>query len=215
MDDNIVQFVGITGAPEAAARQVLEMCGDDLMQAIQLWFNDEELQRSLTNPSSAAPPIPTSTRPRANIGHEDASGVIHIDSDDDEDVEMFDPNRVAQSAQEEEDAAMAKRLQEEMYGGGSGGGAGGLADDDVRAPIARVTETLVAPSAAWTPDEDDHAQMLEQFRARQRAAGAARRAAATILLLRPYGTQARRHPTHPNLVLHEVALRRRPAEPHA
>jgi hypothetical protein len=172
MDDNIAQFVGITDAPEGAARQVLEMCGNDLMQAVQLWFNDEELQRSLTNPASTAPPVPISTRPRTDIGHEDASGVIHIDSDDDGDVEMLDPSRVAQSAQEEEDAAMAKRLQEEMYGGTSGGGAGGSADDDVRAPIARVTETLVAPSAAWTPDEDDHAQMLEQFRARQRAAGA-------------------------------------------
>lgn len=177
MDENIANFVGITSAPEEAARHVLEMCAGDLMQAIQLWFNDEELQRSLTNPGSAAaqsaaPPVPHSSRPPRNIGHQDESGVIHIDSDDDDDVEMLDDDlhgasRVAQTAQEEEDAAMARRLQEEAYGSG-----GPAEEDGVRAPIGRVTETLVAPSAGpWEPDDDDHAQMLEQFRQRQRNAG--------------------------------------------
>lgn len=190
MDDEIAGFVGITGAKEEAARYVLEMCAGDLEQAIQLWYNDEELQRNLTNPASAAaaaasssssrapPPIPHATRPRAPIGHEDASGVIHIDSDDDDDVDMdYDDGTeaaaVAARAQEEEDAAMAKRLQEELYGGGSGGPA--AEDDGVRAPIARVTETLVAPggSGPWADDdqEDMNAQILEQLRRRRAAPG--------------------------------------------
>ncbi|OIW34356.1 hypothetical protein CONLIGDRAFT_638721 [Coniochaeta ligniaria NRRL 30616] len=191
MDDEIAGFVGITGAKEEAARYVLEMCAGDLEQAIQLWYTDEELQRNLTNPapapsssSRAPPPVPhASTRPpRAPIGHEDASGVIHIDSDDDDvdmdfiddDDDVTDAAAVAARAQEEEDAAMAKRLQEELYGGGGGGSAGPAADDDgVRAPIARVTETLVAPGGGgpWADDDQDdmNAQILEQLRRRRAA----------------------------------------------
>lgn len=187
MDDEIAAFIGISNASEEAARYVLDMCAGDLGQAIQLWYSDEELQRSFANPAAVAaaaaapsnsrtpPPVPHSTRPRGTIGHEDASGVIHIDSDDDDDLDMLDddatdPAAVAARAQEEEDAAMAKRLQEELYGGG--GGAGPAAEDDgVRAPIARVTETLVAPGGGgpWPEDdeEDMHAQMLEQMRRRR------------------------------------------------
>lgn len=191
MDDDIAGFVGITGASEDAARHVLEMCAGDVAQAVQLWFNDEELQRNLSNPAAAAaasssrapPPIPQSTRPRASVGREDASGVIHIDSDDDEDMDMLEDQfddageaaNVAARAQEEEDAAMAKRLQEELYGGGPSGGPAAAEDDGVRAPIARTTETLVAPGGAgpWADDDQDemNAQLLEQLRRRRAAPG--------------------------------------------
>jgi hypothetical protein len=191
MDDEIAGFVGITGAPEEAARYVLDMCSGDLGQAIQLWYNDEELQRNLLNPSaataaatssssSAPPPIPHSTRPGASTGHEDPSGAIVIDSDDDDDVQMLERDNddftqaatVARTAQEEEDAAMAKRLQEELYGGAGGGGPAALDEDGVRAPMARVTETLVAPTAgdAWGDDDDAevmNARILEQLRRRR------------------------------------------------
>lgn len=190
MDDDIAGFVGITGASEDAARHVLEMCAGDVAQAIQLWYNDEELQRNLSNPAASAaasssrapPPIPHSTRPRAPVGREDASGVIHIDSDDDEDMDMLEENfddadeaaNVAARAQEEEDAAIAKRLQEELYGGGSAGGPA-AEDDGVRAPIGRVTETLVAPGGAgpWGDDDQEemNAQLLEQLRRRRAAPG--------------------------------------------
>jgi len=190
MDDDIANFVGITGASEDAARTVLEMCSGDVMQAVQLWFNDDELQRNLNNPTAAAassssrapPPVPHSTRPRAPVGREDASGVIHIDSDDDDDdVDMPDDDyddaneaaNVAARAQEEEDAAMAKRLQEEMYGGGLAGGPAADEDDGVRAPIARVTETLVAPGGGgpWADDDQEemNAALLAQLRARRAA----------------------------------------------
>ena len=75
---------------------------------------------------------------------------------------------------------MAKRLQEELYGeGGHGSGFGsGPGADGVRAPIARTTETLVAPDPSWAggggggggggDDEDDlGSAILSQLR-RQR-----------------------------------------------
>ncbi len=71
----------------------------------------------------------------------------------------------ALAAQEDEDAAMAKRLQEELYGGQG-------ADDGVRAPMARTTETLVAPSGNFRDDEDDmNMAMLDQMRRRRQFQG--------------------------------------------
>ncbi|KAK4167130.1 hypothetical protein QBC43DRAFT_8441 [Cladorrhinum sp. PSN259] len=192
--EDIDGFVGITGSSTEAARRMLEMCGD-LEQAITLWFSDEDLQRSMSNPAastSAAATSRSASRPsRPNVGREDAQGVIHLDSDDD-DVAMtenddltgfesddgHDPASVARAAQEEEDAAMAKRLQEELYGGGgagaSGAGAGGL-DDEVRAPISRTTETLVAGYGGDDDAEDEgHAAFLAHMRRRAQAQSRAR-----------------------------------------
>lgn len=176
-DEDIQQFMAITGANPTAAERMLELCGSEIEQAIQLWYSDEELQRSLSNAgsSTAAATTGTSTasasrssRPnRPQIGREDAHGVIHIDSDDD-DVPMTEDDAddadeavtVARVAQEEEDAAMAKRLQEELYSGQ------GTDEGGVRAPMARTTETLVGP-AYGDDDDDGRAAVLEQLRRRQ------------------------------------------------
>lgn len=172
--------MGITGANRTAAERMLELCGSELEQAIQLWFTDEDLQRSLSNAGSstmaAGAGMSSATRPtrpnRPQIGREDAQGVIHIDSDDDVPMTEDEPDdadeavNVARQAQEEEDAAMAKKLQEELYGGGQPGEAA----EGVRAPMARTTETLVGPS--YNDDDDDgHAAVLEQLRRRQQARG--------------------------------------------
>ncbi|KAK1779450.1 hypothetical protein QBC45DRAFT_374513 [Copromyces sp. CBS 386.78] len=196
--ETIASFASITGANDTAARRMLELCGGDIEQAVQLWFADEDLQRTLSNPATEAAPAAasrsagasrSSSRPnRPNVGREDAAGVIHIDSDDDDiqmteddDLGQFDDSdddttraaNIAQRAQEEEDAAMAKRLQEEMYGGGGGGsGAGGPGGEDhVRAPMARTTETLVAPGGFGGDDDD---MMFEQFRQEQQRVRQAR-----------------------------------------
>ncbi|KAK6340772.1 UBX domain-containing protein 7 [Orbilia brochopaga] len=64
----------------------------------------------------------------------------------------------------EDDEAMARRLQEELYAetggsganwGGGGGNGAGSGYDDIRAPMARTTETLVGP------DEDYIRRMVE------------------------------------------------------
>lgn len=183
MDGTITSFVAITGATPEVAHGFLQLTNGDLERAVGLYFENPELAsgvgagvtESASRPVASAP----TTRRRTNIGREDESGVIHLSDDDDDDDADFDDNDVggtrgdraaiehaAAVAQEEEDAAMAKRLQEELYQGGSGG-TGAL--DDVRAPIARTTETLVAPDLSWDGEADgDTAQrLLEQLRSRR------------------------------------------------
>lgn len=177
-EEDIESFVGITGANRTAAERVLELCGSELEQAIQLWFTDEDLQRSLSNVGSstaaaATAPASRSSRPnRPQVGRDDAEGVIHIDSDDDVPMtedEVDDGDEVAdvaRRAQEEEDAAMAKRLQDELFSGPAADERG----DGVRAPMARTTGTLVGPDFGGVDDDDDgHAAILEQMRRRQQA----------------------------------------------
>ncbi|RFU77197.1 hypothetical protein TARUN_5038 [Trichoderma arundinaceum] len=177
MEENIHHFVGITGASIDVARGFLEITGGDYQRAIELYFESPDLVGAGVSSNSAAASTSRSAPPRrVNIGREDASGVIHINSDDDvddEDADMqfnddgFDDDdderaaaaQAAALAQEEEDAAMAKRLQEELYQ--ESGNAGG----DVRAPIARTTETLVAPDPSW--GEQESSAILEQLRRRR------------------------------------------------
>ncbi|KAH6648249.1 hypothetical protein BKA67DRAFT_593935 [Truncatella angustata] len=184
----VTQFMAITGAEdERVARGYLEISSNDTMQAIQLYFEQPDLAASFTNSPNAAPPTAQSSsaapsarssRPgrRGPLGREDTRGVITIDSDDDDDVNMLQDDdddhdddldvdgiaAVARSAQEEDDAAMARRLQEEMYGQGAG-----AAEDDVRAPMSRTTETLVAPDPSWSLDDDREAAVLDQMRRRR------------------------------------------------
>lgn len=178
MDESIHHFVSITGASLDVARGFLEITGGDYQRAIELYFESPDLVGA--GVSHGTPPAASTSRPapasrRANIGREDASGVIHISDDDDNDYDVADMDAddfgdhdederaaVAQAAalaQEEEDAAMAKRLQAEMYQ--ETGNAGG----DVRAPIARTTETLVAPDSTWS--EEESSAILEQLRRRR------------------------------------------------
>lgn len=181
MEENISTFVAITGSGADVARGFLEMAGGDFERAVALFYENPDLVSGVGAAASQAQQAGTSSR--GNIGREDESGVIHIDSDDDDmkldnDSDDDDTNMaVAQAAalaQEEEDAAMAKRLQEELYSGTSGGGAGGAGgagDDDVRAPIARTTETLVAPDPTWGADDDMGSHILDQLRRQRQAAG--------------------------------------------
>ncbi|KAI5923222.1 hypothetical protein F4810DRAFT_669424 [Camillea tinctor] len=187
MDDEVEQFMMVTGVTSIpVAHGYLEISGNDAMQAIQTFFDNPELQASFsaadTSSSTQQPAAPSSHGQNTRqTGREDAQGVIHIDSDDD-DVAMIDNPHgnfsipvdddddddvaaVARSAQEEEDAAMARRLQEELYGQQPGSGAG---DDGVRAPIARTTEALMAPGPSWGLHDDQEEAVLEQLRARRR-----------------------------------------------
>ncbi|KAM0270871.1 hypothetical protein ACHAQH_009282 [Verticillium albo-atrum] len=195
MDDEISSFAAITNADPEVARGFLEMSGGNLEAAIQLFFENPDIQRSFgaAGASSVPPAVPSSSRP-SGTGRQDQP--IQIDSEDDDD--FHDTNMlgddddfneiggdssghehavaVARSAQEEEDAAMAKRLQEELYGSGAGASGGGPTLDDVRSPIRATTETLIAPSFGGgglnDEEEADMAALLQQER--QRAAARAR-----------------------------------------
>jgi hypothetical protein len=176
MEENISFFIAVTSAPEDIARKFLELAGNDSQRAVELYFENPDL---VSGVATSTPPVPNQ-RTRPNIGREDESGVIHLDSDDDEamfdggDSDDDDGRAAAQNAaaiaQEEEDAALAKRLQEELYRENHGSGAamgGGMDSDDVRAPIARTTETLVAPDPSWSHHDDLDSVMFEQLHRRR------------------------------------------------
>ncbi|RDA90118.1 hypothetical protein CP533_2574 [Ophiocordyceps camponoti-saundersi (nom. inval.)] len=169
MDESISTFVSITGASADVARGFVQLAGGDFERAVGLYFENPDLVSGVgagISGSSNPPPLPTSERPR--LGREDSSGVIHISDDEgpmhiDDDYGEEDENQAGTRAlQEEEDAAMAKRLQEELYQGGQGD------DGGVRAPIARTTETLIAPDPAWGGDDEDMSSaFLEEMRRRR------------------------------------------------
>lgn len=176
-DDSVAQFMSITDQNATVAAGYLSMTEGDVMSAVNMFFENPDLASSFNQQApaaaSSAPPVPTSSRPQPTFGREDSSGVIHIDDDDDD--EPFDipdddddgtsPHALQRIAQESDDAAMAQRLQEEMYSQNA------TTTDGVRAPIARTTETLVAPTGYGGMEEDDYGHVLEQMRRRNRPDG--------------------------------------------
>jgi len=143
MEDALAEFTSITGATLERAQQYLTLTENNLEQAIQLYFDaggvdmgTTEAETTQSQPVSATTAVPS--RPTTTSYREDANGAVLLDSDDEDMVESntrTDPSH----GNYEDDEAMARRLQEEAYG--SGGVIGG--QDDVRAPMARTTETLV------------------------------------------------------------------------
>jgi hypothetical protein len=158
MEEDILNFVAITSADPDRAAQYLRLADNNLEQAIQLYFDSPNLD--LGGPAASNPP--TTNAPS------NAQNPIPIDSD--EDMSDYDtPNTSSRPpANMEDDEAMARRLQEEMYGGP------GL-EADVRAPMARTTETLVGPDATpYGGPEDIDGEVrdqMERIAARRRGAG--------------------------------------------
>ncbi|KAL5412177.1 hypothetical protein PMIN04_009963 [Paraphaeosphaeria minitans] len=153
-DENISNFVAITSCEPAKAAQYLSLTEGNLEQAIELYFDSPNLD--FGGPPAAQPAASHANNP------------IPIDSDDD--MSDFDPAAFDADAppraqpNTEDDEAMARRLQEEMYGAGSGAAA---AQDEVRAPMERRTETLVGPDANWGPGSDDDVDQLVEHLARR------------------------------------------------
>jgi hypothetical protein len=154
-DENIVNFVSITSCEPAKAAQYLRLTEGNFEQAIQLYFDSPNLDLG----GAQAAPAP------AQHAASSARHPIPVDSDDD----MSDFDAAAHTAAApavEDDEAMARRLQEEMYGAG-----GPAAEEEVRAPMQRTTETLIGPGSNWGPDDADadvDAMVQEQL-ARRRA----------------------------------------------
>lgn len=165
-DESISMFCAFTEASPAQAQQFLALTDGNVEQAVELFFNSPEL-----GSASAAPSQPQRSNNRVNP----------ITIDDDEDAEQSNAaSRQTGGQAMEDDEAMARRLQEEMYGGSGGGsgrsGSGAGADmDDVRAPLARTTETLVGPGSDWRDDPNEmNAAIAEQMMARHSARAQAR-----------------------------------------
>lgn len=181
MDDAVAQFMAITDQDATVAAGCLGMTDGDVMAAVNMFFENPDIASSFRQPPAAAAAgasslsgqtgaVASSAQNQSSsraFGREDSSGVIHIDSDDDDDFEIpvddedvdHHPANLQRIAQESDDAAMAQRLQEEMYGESA------AAPDEVRAPIQRTTETLVAPSG-YGGDQDEEFHAYEQMRRR-------------------------------------------------
>ncbi|BCR87626.1 DNA-protein crosslink repair co-factor UBX5 [Aspergillus chevalieri] len=155
-DDVVAQFTEITGSSPELASQYLQLADFNIEQGVSLYFE---------NGGAPLTDEPSMSGPQRASGRQDESGVVHIDSDDDvtvDETRSAPRGRPAPAAAFEDDEAMARRLQEEIYGGGGGGGARG--EDDVRAPMARTTETLVGPEDDF--DDDMQASILARMRSR-------------------------------------------------
>ena len=165
--DAIAQFAGITGSSDHIAAQYLGFAEGNTEQAIELFYANEgadlEASPTHTHQSQAPPPIPPpSTRPSGHRqGYEDEEGIVHIDSDqedqdymdDDGDVQITDRSRrqvptagrpdsssresghatpsTGQARTVDNDEAMARRLQEEFYGASGRNNGNGNTSSDV------------------------------------------------------------------------------------
>lgn len=162
MDELVANFTAITGADPARAQQYLQLTDSNLEQAIQLYFDSDGVDMGAAAPQAPIQPTQPTAGSRAGYTEGD-DGVVTIDSDD-EGGNSFGGGAPGGTAPYEDDEAMARRLQEEMYGVGGG-------QEEVRAPMARTTETLVGPGSNWQGgnDEDDmQAAVMEQMLNRQR-----------------------------------------------
>ena len=160
MDDIIAQFTSITDATPERAQQYLTVSDNDLERAIQLFFDNGGADMGAAAPSR--PPVQASRPSRGYRENQDGS--ITVDSDAEDEMDLDTPAQASGFGPGEDDEAMARRLQEEAYGSGGAGGD----FDQVRAPMARTTETLVGPDADWGGPDDMRAAIAEQMMARQR-----------------------------------------------
>lgn len=139
MDDNIAQFIAITNVDPVKAQRYLQISENDLEQALTLFYeggidvDGPELSTSNTQPTA------TGTRPESPIPIDD-------DGDDDDDFKAAleaskrgdEPGSSGPQAYED-DEAIARRLQQEFDSQRR------RTQDEIRAPMARTTETLVGP----------------------------------------------------------------------
>lgn len=163
-DAAVAQFTEITGSSPETAAQYLQLSDYNLETAMQLYFENGGAEIRTETRAPAAPA--SSSRPRASAGYEDEDGVVHINSDDEGvniPVGTTSNRATSQGADQsvDRDLEIARRLQEELYGSGDA-----MDTDTVRAPMARITETLVGPD--MEPDDVD-SEILRQVRVRQRA----------------------------------------------
>ena len=180
MDEAVEQFVSFTAASDPVARGFLEMSGGDVMQAVQLFYEHPDLQSSLDAASSLPVSCPQ-TAAAAGGSETSQNRPITVDSDSDRDIDVAGSDDLnagdhdhhseivaIRRAQEEEDARLAREMQEDLYKQSSADGQG------VRAPIARTTETLVAPSyggsshVAYGDDDEEIDRRMAEMERRRR-----------------------------------------------
>ena len=136
-DEEIATFTAFTSGTLEQAQRFLQLTDNNVEQAVELFFSNPDLGSAAAATGGVNSAPPTQARP---------GEPITIDSDDEEDFEESGASSSRPQHNVEDDEAMARRLQEEMYGSRGAGGAG-MDEEDVRAPMARTTETLVGPGS--------------------------------------------------------------------
>lgn len=177
MDAAIAQIVTITSATPERAAQYLQLADGDLDAAVMLYFENNGADPS--GGQSAPPPPPALSRPGATGDARHPIDVDDGDISDDNDPEVTGYRKVGRSEAApgqsqstgstfDADAEYARKLQEEMYGA-----AGAQDEEEVRAPIARQSETLLGPGADVGPfDERDlPAHIMQQMHRMQNRRG--------------------------------------------
>lgn len=182
MADTVADFVSITGATTDRAQQYLTLSDDNLEQAIQLFFETGGVDMGASLPTQ--PSAQTQASRTAYSNNPDGTVTIDSDGDGDSDVMVTDSRPIAGDHSMEDDEAMARRLQEEAYGSG---GVGGSGFDEVRAPMARTTETLVGPDASWGP-HDLQSAVADQLASRGRRSESSHYVMAVFLALTYHNT---------------------------
>lgn len=163
-DARVTQFVNIAGCSVTTAAQYLQVADDNIENALQLYYETGGvgLGHEETGPARPAASGDNSRHPATSSGIAEA---VNVDSDDDDDVqEVGASTRTTGSRGQgayDQDSEMARRLQEEMYSA--------TGPQEVRAPMGRVTETLVGGPeddyAAGAPyPANNSAAMFNQFR---------------------------------------------------
>jgi len=133
-----MQMVSITDTTPERAQQYLQVTDGDVNQAVSLFFESggADLGGISSTPAQASTGVPSSGNAQNPINLDDDN----ISDDNDPAITGF-RKATAQTGDHEDDEAMARRLQDEMYSGGGD-------ENNIRAPIARQTETLVGPGAS-------------------------------------------------------------------
>jgi UBX domain-containing protein 7 len=173
MDAAIAQIVTITSASPERAAQYLQLADGDLDSAVMLYFESNGADPSGGTSSSSAPPPPAAVRTGPTGDAQDPIDIDDENISDDNDPEITGFRKVNDSegpAQShnagstfDADAEYARRLQEQMYGGAAGQEQ--AVDGEVRAPIARQSETLLGPGADVGPldERDIPAHVMQQM----------------------------------------------------
>jgi hypothetical protein len=177
MDEQVSTFCAFTSGTPEQAQRYLQLTDGNVEQAVELFYSSPDLG----NPAAATTAAATTSRDAPTQPSRPARGDrdAPINIDDDEDMDDFNDNNDDDDLEElgsrqipqrsgpsvEDDEAMARRLQEEMYGGG-----GASRGEDIRAPMARTTETLIGPgSGDWRDDPNQmNAAIAQQLMNRNR-----------------------------------------------
>ena len=147
-EDLIAQFASITGSSPTLAAQYLRLADNNTEQAIELFYANEgaDLESSSQPPHlSHPPPVPApSTRPTGHRrGYQDEDGVVHLDSDQ-EDQDYFeddnDDEAVRQNPQQPSTAGRAASALQTSFNATPPTGQAPIAVDDDEALARRLQE---------------------------------------------------------------------------